>query len=289
MGNFAALVMSGMTSGMIYGSLALALVIIHRSTHLINFAQGEMAMLSTYLAWILIQSGAGYWTAFLSALVISFVAGGAIHWLLMRPLRNAPTLATTVIFIALLIIMNSLAGWIFTYSVKSFPSPFAEIHIFQGLISSHELGAIGVTFAMLIVLYVFFRFTRTGLRMRASAENPGSARLLGVRVDRMLALGWGLSAVVGAVAGMMVAPILFLDPNMMTGVLLYAFAAALLGGIDSPGGAIVGGILVGVGENILGAYAVGTEVQLTAALVVIIGILTLKPGGLFGRTATKRV
>jgi branched-chain amino acid transport system permease protein len=208
--------------------VALALVMIHRSTNLVNFAQGEMAMFSTYIAWLLIQSGLPYWVAFCLTIGASFAGGLAIHWLLMRPLAKAPVLATTIVFIGLLVIFNSVAGWLFTYSIQVFPSPFSGIGIGRGLFSAHDIGSIGVTLVLLVCLYLFFRFTMMGLRMRASAENPMSSRLLGVSVDHMLALGWGLAAAIGAIAGMMVAPVLYLDPNMMSGVLIYAFAAALL-------------------------------------------------------------
>ena len=155
--------------------------------------------------------------------------------------------------------------------------------------SSHELGAIVVTLIVLVLLWAFFRFTSLGLAMRAAAQNPASSRLVGIRVGRMLALGWGLAAAIGSVAGMMVAPIVYLDPNMMAGILLYAFAAALIGGIDSPGGAVVGGFLVGVLENVLGAYVVGNELKLAVALVLIIGVLLVKPSGLLGSVQVTRV
>jgi branched-chain amino acid transport system permease protein len=202
--------------------------------------------------------------------------------------ENAPVLAVVVVFIALLVILNSVAGWIFTYTIKSFPSPFpAALGI--RYMSPHQVGALAVTLVVLALLYVFFRFTPLGLAMRAAAQNPLSSRLVGIRVAWMLALGWGLAAAVGAVAGMMVAPIVYLDPNMMSGILLYAFAAALLGGIDSPGGAVVGGLVVGVLENLLGAFVIGNELKLVVALVLIVGVLLVRPSGFFGRVQVTRV
>ncbi len=156
-------------------------------------------------------------------------------------------------------------------------------------ISSHELGSVAITLVVLALVFAFFRFTPLGLAMRAAAQNPDSARLVGIRVSWMLAMGWGLAAAIGAVAGMMVAPIVYLDPNMMSGILLYGFAAALLGGIDNPWGAVVGGFIVGVLENILGAYVIGTELKLTVALVLIVVTLTLRPNGLFGKAVVTRV
>ena len=281
---------SGLATGGIYASLALALVMIYQSTNHINFAQGEMAMFSTYLAWSMIDGGVPYWWAFLLTVVISFAAGIVIERVIIRPVEHAPVLSIITVFVALLVIFNSVAGWIFTYTIKTFPSPFPEQPLFGNrYISSHELGSIGITLTVLVALYLFFRFTPLGLAMRAVAQNPLSSRLVGIRVGWMLALGWGLAAAVGAVAGMLVAPVVYLEPNMMSGVLLYAFAAALVGGIDSPFGAVVGGFTVGVLENLLGAYVIGTELKLTVALVLIIGVLLFKPTGMFGKVFVSRV
>ena len=283
-------VFSGLATGGIYASLALALVMIYQSTNHINFAQGEMAMFSTYLAWSMINGGLPYWWAFLLTVAISFIVGVAIERIIIRPVENAPVLSVITVFVALLVIFNSVAGWVFTYTIKTFPSPFPEQPLFGNrYISSHELGSTAITLAVLLVLYLFFRFTPLGLAMRAAAQNATSSRLSGIRVGWMLALGWGLAAAVGAVAGMLIAPIVYLDPNMMSGVLLYAFAAALVGGIDSPLGAVLGGFLVGVLENLVGAYVVGTELKLTVALILIIGVLVFKPTGLFGRVFISRV
>ena len=282
-------VLAGLATGGIYASLALALVMIYQATHLVNFAQGEMAMFATYFAWSLINAGMPYWPAFLLTVVFAFVLGVVIERVIIRPVENAPVLAVVVVFIALLVILNSVTGWIFSYTIKTFPSPFPAEPIFGQYITSHQGGAIGVTMVVLLLLYLFFRFTPLGLAMRAAAQNPDSARLVGIRVGWMLALGWGLAAAVGGVAGMMVAPIVFLDPNMMGGVLLYAFAAALVGGIDNPAGAVFGGFLVGVLENVLGAFVIGNELKLAFALVLIIGVLVVKPSGFFGKVLVSRV
>lgn len=282
-------VLSGLATGGIYASLALALVMIYQSTHHINFAQGEMAMFSTYLAWTLVSAGMSWWAAFTLTVMASFVLGMLIERILIRPVEHAPVLTVVIVFIGLLVILNSVAGWIYTYTIKSFPSPFPSESVLGGLMSAHELGAIGVTLVVLVLLYLFFQFTPLGLAMRAVAQNPISSRLVGIRVSWMLALGWGLAAAIGAVAGMMIAPIVYLDPSMMSGVLLYAFAAALMGGIDSPGGAVIGGFIVGVVENVMGAFVIGTELKLTVALIVIISVLLVRPSGLFGRVIVNRV
>src|SRR4028119_2425534 len=206
------------------------------------------------------------------------------------PVPPPPGLTQVGLFIGLLLIVGNLTGWVFGYTTKVFPSPFeSEGLLFGGLVSGHELGSTVVTLAVLLLVYLFFRHTTLGLAMRAAAYNPASSRLVGIRVGWMLALGWGLAAAVGAVAGMMVAPVVFLDPTMMLGILLYAFAGALLGGIDNPMGAVVGGFAVGVLENLAGAYVVGTELKLTVALAIIIGVLVVRPSGLFGRVVLSRV
>jgi len=290
MNTFLHQVLSGLATGGIYASIALALVMIHQATHLVNFAQGEMAMFSTYLAWAMIDAGIPYWEAFFATIVLSFVGGIVIERAVIRPMENAPILASVIVFIGLLVILNSVAGWIFTYTIKSFPSPFPrDLPFGIRFMSPHQLGAIGVTIVVLALLYAFFRFTPLGLAMRAAAQNPVSSRLVGIRVGWMLALGWGMAAAAGAVAGMMAAPIVYLEPNMMGGTLLYGFAGALLGGIDNPWGAALGGFIVGVLENLAGEYVVGADLKLTAALVIIVGVLVVGPWGLFGTPVATRV
>ncbi len=292
---------SGLASGAIYACVALALVMIFVSTDHINFAQGEMAMFSTFVCWQLMQWGIGFWGALLIAAVLSFIVGMLVERIVLRPLHSAPVLSIVVVFIGLLAIFHSLAGAIWTHTIKEVPSPFPKVTFFgSGYIGPHQIGMIIVTFALLVALFAFFRFTPLGLAMRAAAQNPTSARLAGVRVDWMLALGWGLAAAVGAVAGAMVAPVVYLEPNMMAGILLYGFAAALVGGISSPGGAVAGGFIVGVLENMVaffgnllerttGFYLIGNGEKLTVALLIVIVMLTVKPSGLFGHVTVKRV
>jgi branched-chain amino acid transport system permease protein len=281
---------SGLALGGIYAITALALVMIYQATHLVNFAQGEMAMFSTYIAWDLIDRGMPYWAAFALTIVVSFLGGMAIERLVIRPFADAPVLTIIIVFIGLLLIFNSVAGWQYSYTIKTFDSPFPARSWFgNSFMSSHESGAILVTFAVLALVYAFFRFTPLGLAMRAAAQNPASSRLVGIRVGWMLAIGWGLAAAIGSVAGMMAAPIDYLDPNMMLGILIYAFAGAVLGGIDNPWGAAFGGFAVGVLENIAGAYFVGPEIKLSVALLIIIGVLVARPSGLFGRMLVTRV
>ena len=284
-------VLAGLATGAIYACLALAVVMIYQAIDHFNFAQGEMAMFSTFIAWQLIQWGLPYWAAFFATLVVSFVAGIIIERALFAPIHNAPVLSHVVVFIAMFAILNSVAGFIWDYNVKTFPTPFGSRPLLgNGLISSHDAGMIGVTMIMLVLLYLFFRYTRIGLAMRAAAANPESARLAGIRVSWMIALGWGMAAGIGAVAGMLIAPVVFLEPNMMASVLLYGFAAAVLGGLTSPGGAVLGGFIVGVIENLAGTIPyVGGELKLTIALVIIVAVLVVRPGGLFGQRIVNRV
>lgn len=290
MNEFLHQLVAGLATGGVYASVALALVMIYQSTHHINFAQGEMAMFSTFVAWGLIAAGLPFWGAFVLTVLLSFVLAMVIEFAVIRPMHNAPELSVVVVFIGLLVIFHSLAGWLFGYNIKQFPSPFApDAWYGSELMPAHQVGAIVVALIMVALLFSFFALTPVGLALRAAAQNAPSSRLVGINVGRMLMLGWGLAGAIGAVAGMMVAPVVFLDPNMMTGVLIYAFAGALIGGIDNPVGAVLGGFIVGVLENLIGTYVVGTELKLSVALVLIVGVLIVRPSGLLGRKIVTRV
>lgn len=288
---FLQLTLAGLAIGSIYSCVALAVVMIYQATDHFNFAQGEMAMFSTFIAWAFLGIGIPIWGAFALAVGVSFIGGILIERIVVRPVENAPVLNQIVVFIGLLVIFNNVAGWIWEFTIKPFPSMFPQDLGFKSqLIGPHNMGVIALTLVVLLLIFLFFRFTRVGLAMRAAAASPDSARLVGISVGWMLALGWGLAAAIGAVGGILVAPIVYLEPNMMSGVLLYGFAGALLGGLSSPGGAVVGGLIVGVMENLLGGYVPGGgELKLTFALILIVGVLVLKPAGLFGRVVVKRV
>jgi len=286
-------VVSGLAVGAIYASLALALVLIYRATDVLNFAQGEMATFTTYVAWTLMNHGLSYWPAFALTLAIAFAGGVGVERVLIRPVERRPEVVIVIVTIGLLIALNGLTGWIWGADVKAFDSPFPNDTFEVGgvTISTQDVGTFGVCLATVLLLWAFFRFTTLGLAMRAVANNQNASRLVGVRVGWMLALGWGLAAVLGAVAGMMAAPTVFLDPSMMLVILIYAFAAAVLGGIDSPVGAVVGGLALGVIINLLGAYVdfVGSELRLPTALAVLLLVLLIRPSGLFGHVVVRRV
>jgi branched-chain amino acid transport system permease protein len=292
-------IVAGLASGGIYAALALALVIIHRSTGVINFAQGEMATLCTYIAWTLtVNHGWSYWPAFFATLAFSFAFGVTTHRVVIRPVEGGNVLRIVIVTIGLLIAVNGFVTWQWTGEQRQLESPFPSDTIDLGgvAISVQDIGTIAVTVGMVILLWGLFQFTKLGLALRASAVNPTEARLVGVRVTWMLALGWGLAATLGAVAGLLTAPSVGLDPQMMAPILIYAFAAAVLGGIDSPLGAVVGGLALGVLLNMVsylsqyGAFDWFTEeLRLPLALGIILVVLLVKPSGLFGRPEVKRV
>jgi branched-chain amino acid transport system permease protein len=291
--DFVQQVVSGLAAGSIYASLALALVLIYRATDVVNFSQGEMATFTTYVAWSLMHHGVSYWPAFALTLGFAFFFGLGIQRTVIRPVERRPEIVIVIVTIGLLIAINGLVGWIWGGETKALDSPFPNRSWEIGgvAISIQDVGTLGVCLLTVLVLWGFFRFTTIGLAMRSSAVNPDASRLLGVRVSWMLAIGWGLAAVLGAVAGLMAAPTVFLDPGMMLVILIYAFAAAVLGGIDSPVGAVVGGLLLGVIVNLLGAYVdfVGAELRLPTALAILLLVLIIRPQGLFGHVAVRRV
>jgi len=286
-------IVNGLATGSIFASVALALVLIYRAMGIINFAQGEMAMFTTYIAWQLVTLGFPIWAAFAITIVVAFVGGVALERIVIRPVERAPELTLVIVTLGLFITFNGLAGWFWGYIVKPFPTPFPTSPIQIGGVgfSAQDIGIIVVSLVTLGLITLFFQKTKLGLAMKAAALYPEQSRVLGIRVGWMLALGWGLAAVVGAVAGIMIAPVVFLDPNMMQSVIVYAFASAVLGGIESPIGAVVGGLILGVVLNLLGTYvdAIGNELRLAAALAIIVVVLMVRPSGLFGRAKVQRV
>jgi branched-chain amino acid transport system permease protein len=291
--DFGQQVTSGLASGAIFASVALALVLIYRATDVVNFAQGEMATFTTFVAWSLMNHGLSYWPAFVLTLALAFVGGVGVERVFIRPVERRPELVIVIVTIGLLIALNGLTGWIWGPEVKAFDSPFPNrtIDVAGVAVSIQDIGTFCVCLATVLLVWLFFRFTAIGLAMRAVAVNPDASRLMGVRVSWMLALGWGLAAVLGAVAGMMAAPTVFLDPDMMLVILIYAFAAAVLGGIDSPVGAVVGGLILGVVVNLLGRYVgfVGQQLRLPSALALLLLVLLVRPQGLFGHIRVRRV
>lgn len=292
MTNFIQQLLQGLGSGAIYASLALALSLIYRFTGIVNLAQGEMAMFSTYIAWQLVHSGMPFWLALPVTLLISFAGGMLIERVVIRPVEGAPELTVVIVTVGMFVFVNAAAGFFWSFLVKDFPNPFPGGALnFGGVrLDFGTLGILGVVAVVMGLLYLLFQHTKIGLGMRAVSGDPASARLSGIRVGRMLALGWGLAATVGALSGILVAPQLFLDPNLMSGVLIYAFASATLGGFDSPFGVVIGGLIVGVAETLAGAYVgfIGSDLKVGVPLVIILVVLLVRPQGLFGRPTVER-
>jgi branched-chain amino acid transport system permease protein len=290
---FASLTVSGVAVGAAYGALALALVLIYRATHVINYAQGELAMFTTYIAYQLIQWGLSYWEAFFATLALAFVLGTALQAVLIRPVQHRSVIATVIVTVGLFILIDGVVNWVWGGDIKYLRSPFGNASWDVGGVPIQHLyvGMVAVVFACVLLVWALFRFTKLGLGMRAAAMRPAAASLVGVRVDWMLALGWGLAAVLGAVAGLMYEPSqLLLTPTLMQTALVYAFAAAVLGGLESPGGALVGGLAIGVFLELLAGYVPSiVSLEVPFAFAVLLAILLVKPSGLFGRREVKRV
>ncbi len=293
MERFIETIIDGIATGSIYGALALALVLIYRATGIVNFAQGEMAMFSTFIAWGLIEAGIAVGLAALITLAVSFVGGMVIERVIIRPFEGGQELTLVVVTLGLFILINGLARWIWGPQNRGFPSLFPDDTIAAGGIetSVEALALVAVLLGVAGVLYLIFQRTRLGLAMRAAAVNPEASRTVGIPVGRMLMLGWGMAAVCGAVAGILVAPRLFLDPNLMGPVIIYSFAAATLGGFDSPFGAVLGGWIIGVAEALAGGYVdfIGQDLKILVPLGVILAVLLVRPQGLFGSPEVARV
>jgi len=292
MERFVQVAIDGWATGSLYGALALAVVLIYRSTGIVNFAQGEMAMFSTFIAWGLLQAGLPLGLALLGTLALSFLGGLVIERAIIRPVEGGEVLTLVIVTLGLFILVNSAAGWIWGFGNRSFPSVFGDSNIdVAGVgIPVESIGIVAVLIAVVALLFAVFQRTKVGLAMRAVAMNPESSRLVGISVGRTLMIGWGIAALVGALAGALIAPRLFLDVNFMGGVLIYSFAAATLGGFDSPIGAVLGGWIIGIAENLAGTYVdfIGSDLKILVPLVAILVVLLFRPTGMFGSAEVAR-
>lgn len=292
MTKFIDLTLSGISTGAIYAAVALALVLIWRSTRIVNFAQGAMLMFTTFIASGVIDGGGSYVLAFAVALACGFLLGAVVERLLVRPVENAPPLNAVILTLGLYTLLVAIAGMIWGNTPRSFPAAFSLRGYRVG--GTNLLFTPNDTFTVLVVIFVavllalLFRRTTLGLRMRASAFAPEVARLLGVRVGRMLTLGWALAAVTGALAGVLVAPSVFLGPNNFDPILISGFVAAVLGGLDSPPGAVIGGLVLGLALSYVSGYE-GSALVPLAALVILMVVLMVRPTGLFAATRERRV
>jgi branched-chain amino acid transport system permease protein len=280
----------GLESGAVYAALALALVLIHRSTGLINFAQGEIAMFSTYVAFTLSQAGLSIYLAALCAIVISFFAGLLLERVLFRPIPASEPLAHIVVMLGLFVGVNALAGLIWSHQIQRLPSlfPAGLIRVDHVTVSISAIGTLAVLLAVCGLLVLLFRYTRLGLMLRGAASNPESSRLLGIPSGLMFGIGWGLAAALGCLAGVLVTPHLFLDPNVLQAILIFAIAAATVGGLDSAPGAVMAALAIGVIENLAGSYIVGSDLRVIVPFMLILLVLTVRPAGLFGAAKVVR-
>jgi len=292
MERFIQVLVDGWATGSLYGALAVAVVLIYRTTGIVNFAQGELAMFSTFIAWGLMQAGLPLGLAVLATLALSFLGGMLIERVIIRPVEGGEVLTLVIVTLGLYILVNSLAGWIWGFGNRAFPSLFGDgsFDVAGAAVPYESLGIVVVLIALVAILFAVFQRTKVGLAMRAVAMNPESSRLHGISVGRTLMIGWGVAALVGALAGVLIAPRLFLDVNFMGAVLIYSFAAATLGGFDSPLGALIGGWIVGIAEGLAGTYVdfIGSDLKILVPLTVILVVLLIRPTGLFGSAEVAR-
>jgi len=289
---FLTITLTGLTLGMVYAAFALALVLIWRSTRIVNFAQAPMAMITTYVALVLIDAGFSYWIGFAAALLSGLVLGAVIERVVIRPVEGKAHINAVILTLGLFIVIHALAAVIFGSRFRSFPAPFG-LRGFQAGDVNIALTGFGIftivsVLVVMALLVALFRYTNLGLMMRASAFNQEVARLLGVKVGRMLTLGWALAALVGSLSGLLIAGGSLVHPSYMDSVVVYGFVAAVLGGLDSPLGAVIGGLLLGVSLSFVSGY-VGSELVALASLVILMLVLLLRPGGLFSHAAERRV
>ncbi|MEU2351294.1 branched-chain amino acid ABC transporter permease [Modestobacter sp. NPDC049651] len=293
MSHFIQVLVDGLSNGAIYAALALAIVLVYRSTGLINFAQGGMAVLATFAAYALVRAGTPVVLALLVAIACGFVLGGLLERGVMRRFEGGDPDTAVVATIALLVLLTGISALFFGYEPHPFPSLFPNRTLQLGgvFISLRSIGTIAVLLVVMVALQVLFRATKLGLALRAVADNPNSSALSGLPVSRLLMIGWGLAAALGAIAGVLVAPQLFISPGMLDFILVYALAAAILGGLDSPVGAVVAALFIGVIENLAGAYVdfIGDDLKIAVPFIAVVVILVVRPQGLFGRKVTVRV
>jgi branched-chain amino acid transport system permease protein len=291
MAEFIEFTLGGISTGMIYAAIALSLVLIWRGTRILNFAQGGMAMFTTYLALLVDEHSGNYWLAFIVALAAGLVLGAVVERVVVRPVERKPPMNAVIVTIGLLILIEGAAGMIYGGQFKSFPPGYSIVGLRVGStalgISRNDIFITAAVLVAAIALYLIFTYTRVGLRLRASAFNPAVARLLGVRVGRVLTLGWALAGMIGALAGVLVTPSTFLYPNSMDSIFVLGFTAAVIGGLDSPVGAVVGGLILGIVLEYTGYL--GSDVVLLFGLAALILVLMVRPSGLFSTTASRRV
>jgi len=292
MSEFISFTLGGISFGMVYAAIGLSLVLIWRATRILNFAQGGMAMLTTFIALGVIHATGSYWAGFICALAAGLVLGAVVERVVMRPVENKPPFNAIIVTIGLLVALEGLAGIIYGGQYRSFPAALSINGLKVGTthiaLSHFDLFVIGSVLVVALLLAVVFRYTPAGLRMRAAAFQPDIARLLGVRVGRALTLGWALAGLIGALAGVLVSPVTFLYPNSMDSIFVLGFTAAVLGGLDSPVGTVLGGLVLGIVLNYVGGY-LGSDLVTVFALLLLVAVLMIRPAGVFSAARTRQV
>jgi branched-chain amino acid transport system permease protein len=289
---FLDLTLNGIANGAIYSAAALSLVLIWRATRILNFAQAGMLMLTTFVAWTITDAGGSYWVAFVVALLCGLVLGAAVERIVIRPVEGAPALNAVIVTIGLLVLLQAAAGMIWGGNPRSFPPAFSiKGYVIGGhavLFSRFDLFTVLVVAVLMVAITLLFARTSLGLRMRAAAFAPEVSRLLGVRVGDLYTVGWALASMVGSLAGVLIAPGVFVSPNAFDAVLVFGFTAAVIGGLESPAGAVVGGVSLGLALSYVSGYG-GAELVTLGALVILVAVLMVRPNGLFSRTHARRV
>ena len=292
MQEFVEFTLGGIAVGMIYAAIALSLVLVWRGTRVLNYSQGGMAMFTTYVAWVVIRDTGNYWLGFFAALAAGLALGAFLESTVVRPTIGKAPLNSVIVTIGLLILLEGAAGIIYGGQYRSFPAAFSvrglKIGSFGLGISEADLFTAAAVLAAALALFLVFEYTSIGLRLRATAFSPGVSRLLGIRIGRVLTLGWALAGLFGALAGVLVTPSTFLYPNSMDAIFVLGFTAAVIGGLDSPVGAVIGGVLLGVLLSYAGGY-LGSNLVLVYGLAALLLVLMIRPSGLFSGAATRRV
>ena len=292
MREFVQFTLGGISFGMVYAAIGLSLVLIWRGTRILNYAQGAMAMLTTYIALTVIGHTGSYWAGFATALAAGLVLGALIERTVIRPVETKPPLNAVVVTIGVLVFLEGVAGIIYGGQYRSFPAAFSITGLHAGSlalgISLNDCFVAGAVLVAALGLAVLFRYTPAGLRLRAAAFNAYASRLLGVRVGRVLTLGWALAGLIGALAGVLVSPATFLYPASMDSIFVLGFTAAVIGGLDSPVGAVAGGLILGVALNYVGGY-LGPNLEPIFGLAALILVLMVRPSGLFGTLVARQV
>lgn len=291
---YLALIFDGVAYGSIYGLFALSLVLLYRANKLFNFAQTEIATLCV-MATVFLMKKFSYFNAIIITIAFSFCVGCLLHFSVMRHITERKTVlhsSESLMTIGFFTIFNSLAGYIYGDEQRPFPSPFGTgvLTLYGANISYHSIGILACSSFLSFCIFLIFKHTKIGLHFEAVAENLVAARLRGIRASNVLALAWGFTVMISTIGGILMAPILFVAPSMLVGIMSYSLIAVVIGGLQSPLGAMIGGIVVGVTENLASSIPfIGSELKFDVVFLLLLFILVIRPRGLWGRAEGRRV